>query len=605
MSTLIRYIQRGKAYYPQMLLSVLLNVLTVGSSIALMSTSAYLITMAGFHPSIAELQVAIVGVRFFGISRGVFRYLERLVSHAVNFKILTGLRVWFFDKYEQAYPIEGVQLEQGDLVNRALDDIDTLENLYVRIIAPAAAALILAIATSLVIGSFYGPSGWILFGGLTVSGLLVPVLTYTIVNRRGTEIQSLKGKYRAQVTRVVQAAEEILVFQQQKETLHILADTAAKIKQKEDRLDTMSEGINLLNFLILQATFIFTLLAVIQGAWLAGLNPVLISVSGMMVLASFEATQSLGQAAVQLGKVNQAIQRLDQITQAESRQSIKNTIRSSSITQRMNPWLENKRSAVRSRDVSTESINTLAFIDNIEFKDVYFSYNASGADAVENVSFKFDAGQHIAIVGPSGSGKSTLLKLLQGFYDPRNGIIQVNNQPLVSLNIDEYRQLITVAGQEPFLFHQSLRKNLALANPDATDKELVAALEFAELGAWFTYLPDGLNTQLQESAVNVSAGERQRLSIARAWLKHAAMMIMDEPTANLDAETEDRIMRKLLHNNERTLVWVTHRMKYLDAFDEILFMQGGNILERGTFKTLLEKQGAFAHYWQLQNEFLI
>jgi ATP-binding cassette, subfamily C, bacterial CydC len=574
MKTLIRYIQRGKAYYPQMLLSVLLNVLTVGSSIALMSTSAYLITMAGFHPSIAELQVAIVGVRFFGISRGVFRYLDRLVSHAVNFKILTGLRVWFFDKFEQAYPIEGVQLEQGDLVNRALDDIDTLENLYVRIIAPAAAALILAIVTSLVIGSFYGPSGWILFGGLTISGLLVPVLTYTIVNRSGTEIQSLKGKYRAQVTRVVQAAEEILVFQQQKETLQILADTAAKIKQKEDRLDTMSEGINLLNFLILQATFIFTLIAVIQGARLAGLNPVLISVSGMMVLASFEATQSLGQAAVQLGKVNQAIRRLEQITQAESRQSIE----------------------------YTESV---ADVDSIEFKNVGFSYADGDGYAVEDINFEINTGKHIAIVGPSGSGKSTLLKLLQGFYDPKSGSIQVNNQTLPFWNLDNYRKQFTVVGQEPFLFHQSLRKNLDLANPDATDEELVAALEFAELGDWFTNLPNGLETQLQESAANISAGERQRLSIARAWLKQAAILIMDEPTANLDAETEDSIMRKLLHDNDRTLVWVTHRMKYLDAFDELLFIQGGKILERGTFTTLLEKQGAFAHYWQLQNEYLI
>ena len=573
MKTLWRYISKGKAYYPQMILSVLLNVLTVGSSIALMSTSAYLITMAGFHPSIAELQVAIVGVRFFGISRGVFRYLERLVSHAVNFKILTGLRVWFFEKYEQAFPIEGIPMEQGDLVNRALDDIDTLENLYVRIIAPAVAALILAVVTSLVIGSFYGPLGWILFFGLTISGLLIPVLTNIIVNRRGTEIQTLKGKYRAQLIRIAQAAEEIVVFQQQKNMMSRLEQTAVQLKQKEDRLDSLSEGINLLNFLILQATFIFTLLAVIQGARMAGLNPVLISVSGMMVLASFEATQSLGQAAVQLGKVNQAIARLDQITNYE----------------------------VVSSDSEHRSVDE---VKAITFDDASFSYAGQTTPAITEMNFEINKGKHIAIVGPSGGGKSTILHLLQGFHFPQTGSVSVNDIPLSDVDLESFRLQLTVAGQDPFLFHQSLRKNLLLANPDVTDEILISALDFVEMGDWFQSLPEGLDTQLQESAINISAGERQRLSIARAWLKPAEMLILDEPTANLDAETEDRLMHKLLKGNGRTVLWVTHRMKYLDGFDEILFIQGGKIVERGTFKELLMQGGAFSHYWQMQNEYL-
>ena len=573
MRTLWQYIRKGKTYYPQMLLSVFLNVLTVGSSIALMSTSAYLITMAGFHPSIAELQVAIVGVRFFGISRGVFRYLERLVSHAVNFKILTGLRVWFFEKYEEAFPIEQLQTEQGDLVNRALDDIDTLENLYVRIIAPAVAALILAIITSLIIGSFYGPSGWILFFGLSISGLFIPVLTNIIVNRRGSEIQALKGKYRSQVMQVAQAAEEILVFQKQEHTMQRLSQTAGQIKEKEDRLDTLSEGINLLNFLILQVTFLFTLLVVIQSARISGLNPVFISVSGMMVLASFEATQSLGQAAVQLGKVNQAIDRLEQITNIE----------------------------INKPDSLNQQVSE---IKQIKLLDISFSYEGQNRPVISNLSFELERGKHVAIVGPSGGGKSTLLKLIQGFYAPQTGKISINQELITDLDLESYRRHISVAGQDPFLFHQSLRKNLLLANPDATDEMLINALEFVELGDWLHSLPDGLNTQLQEAAVNISAGERQRLSIARAWLKPAEIIIMDEPTANLDAETEDRIMQKLLRKNNQTLLWVTHRMKYLDVFDEILFVQSGRILERGSFKKLVEKGGAFSHYWQMQNEYL-
>jgi ATP-binding cassette subfamily C protein CydC len=573
MMNILQYIQKGKAYYPQMLLSVLLNVLTVGSSIALMSTSAYLITMAGFHPSIAELQVAIVGVRFFGISRGVFRYLERLVSHAVNFKILTGLRVWFFQKYEEAYPIDGLNLEQGDLVNRALDDIDTLENLYVRIIAPSVAAFLLAVSTSLVIGSFYTPSGWILFCGLTFSGLVVPALTYMIVNRRGSEIQTLKGKYRAQITRVVQAVEEILVFQQQTNTMKRLQETAIEIKKKEDRLDELSEGINLLNFLLLQATFILTLFAVIHGARTANLNPVLISVSGLMVLASFEATQSLGQAAVQLGKVNQAIRRLEQITDAPAHES-------------------------------AQAKTRIETIEQIHFSNVDFAYHNHNDQAVKNATLVLEKGKHLAIVGPSGGGKSTVLKLLQGFYYPKAGQVLINQEDIENVVLDSYRMHISAAGQDPFLFHQTLRKNLLLAKDGASDEELIEALNYAELGDWFMQLPNGLDAILQESAVNISAGEKQRLSIARASLKSAEIFVLDEPTANLDAEIEDRLMQKLILDQSHTLVWVTHRMKYLSSFDEILFILGGQIVERGKFTDLVKLNGAFAHYWQMQNEYL-
>jgi ATP-binding cassette, subfamily C, bacterial CydC len=575
MHSLWIFIQKGRAYFPRMLLSIGLNVLTIGSSIALMGTSSYLITLAGFHPSIAELQVAIVGVRFFGISRGVFRYAERLVSHAVNFHILTELRVWFFRRYEAVFPITSQTVEQGDLLNRVLDDIDTLENLYVRVISPAAAGFLVTLITSLVLGSFQAQAGWILFIGLTLSGLVIPSFTYFSVQKIGGSIQRLKGRFRAQLTRLILGAEEIVVYQQEAMALGRLERTAADLQGKEDLLDSLSESINWLNFMLLQSTFIFTLMAVMQAAQSNLLNPVLIPVCGMIVLSSFEATQPLGVTAVQLGKVNEAIRRLEAVTEQGKLES---TI----------------------KQVQVEKIH------EIRFEHTGYTYTGNHLPAIRDVDICLTPGRKIAMVGSSGSGKSTIVQILQGFHLPTQGNLLVNNVPLQQVDLESYRTHLAVSGQVPFLFHRSLRKNLTFGNENISDEQLIQALNLVNLTGWLATLPKGLDTVIQESAGNISAGERQRLSIARAWLKPAGFLILDEPSANLDAESEDWIMQQILGNlHGRGLVWVTHRMKYLSKFDEVLFVQGGKILERGSEAELLQHGGAYFHYWQLQNEYLI
>lgn len=574
MDDLLELLKRGKPYYPAMLLSVGLNVLTIGSAIALMGTSSYLITMAGFHPSIAELQVAIVGVRFFGISRGVFRYLERLVSHAVNFRILTGLRVRFFSRFEASYPITSWKLEQGDLVNRVLDDIDTLENLYVRIISPAAAGFILTVITSLVLTAFYPVLGLILFVGLSTSGLLIPFLTYLAVQKTGAKLQQLKGKYRAQLTRTILGAEEIVVYQREKAVTALLEKTVKQIQKREDGLDALSEGITLLNFVLLQSTFLLTLITAMQAAQNGGLNPVLLSVSGMMVLASFEATQPLGVAAVQLGKVREAMRRLEQIT-------------------------------ADVQAINKEQSQALDSVSEIRFTDVSYQYAPDHAAALKKVNFSVSKGKKIAIIGPSGSGKSTLLQLIQGFRSPQSGEVLVDGQPISQLDGNDLRRFISVAGQSPFLFHRSLRQNLSFGNAEIPDEKIRQILARVSLQDWLTHLPDGLDTILQEAAVNISAGEKQRLAIARALLKPAPFLILDEPTANLDGETEEEIMQQILEESpDWGIIWVSHRMKYLSHFDEIYYLHQGSILEHGSEAELLQRGGAYMHYWKLQNDYL-
>jgi len=568
-------IKEGKSYAFPILLSVFLTILTIGSAIALMGTSAYLITMAGFHPSIADLQVAIVGVRLFGISRSVFRYLERLVSHAVNFRILTDLRVRFFRRYEASFPITHWRVEQGDLINRVLDDIDTLENLFVRIISPAIAAFCIAILTSLVLSSFNFSLGLILFAGLMLSGFVIPILTYLAVNKIGAVIQNLKGRYRAQLTRTLLGAEEIIVFQQEDWVLELLGKTIRQIQKKEDSMDLLSEAITLLNFMLLQLTFILTLLGAIDAAQTGGLNPVLIPVCGLVVLASFEATQPLGVAAVQLGKVREAFRRLNQIPD---------------------------------RDHFTERVKLpdCPSVAEIKLVNVSYSYAQDQHPALHDVSMTFTRDKKTAIVGPSGSGKSTLLQVIQGFRSPQSGDIIVDQLPLAQLDGDAYRKSLAVAGQSPFLFHRNLRQNLSFGNPAIHDDQILQVLKTVSLDTWYESLPNGLESILQEAANNISAGEKQRLAIARALLKPATFLILDEPTANLDAQTEDELMLNVINRSDgQGLIWVSHRLKYLSYFDEILFFHRGRILERGTETSLIQLGGAFFHYWQMQNEYLI
>ena len=237
---------------------------------------------------------------------------------------------------------------------------------------------------------------------------------------------------------------------------------------------------------------------------------------------------------------------------------------------------------------------------NVELDKVSFHYPSSGA-GIRDISLTVPAGNTLALVGATGSGKSTLIKLLLRFYDPSNGEIRIDGQPIRDLSLNSLRGSIGLVSQDVYLFEGTIRENLAYGNPAATDADIIDAAKTAEAWSFIEALPEGLDTPVGERGVRLSGGQRQRLSLARALLKDPPILVLDEATSAVDNETEAAIQRSLKRiGHNRTVIMIAHRLSTIVDADSIAVIDGGKVLEQGTHRELLEQDGAYANQWRVQ-----
>ena len=236
----------------------------------------------------------------------------------------------------------------------------------------------------------------------------------------------------------------------------------------------------------------------------------------------------------------------------------------------------------------------------VAFRNVSFRYASSGA-GVNNISIDIPAGNTLALVGATGSGKSTLIKLLLRFYEPTNGEILIDGQPIREVTLKSLRNAIGLVSQDVYLFEGTVRENLAYGKPDASDEEIIEAARTAEAWSFIEALPKGLDTPVGERGARLSGGQRQRLSLARALLKNPPILVLDEATSAVDNETEaaiQRSLRRIGHN--RTVIMIAHRLSTIVEAENILVVENGEVIEQGTHASLLEKDGAYSSQWRVQ-----
>ncbi len=563
----------------QVALATLLGTGTIASNIALIGTSSWLISAAALHPSIAELQVAIVGVRFFGISRGVFRYFERLTSHQVTFSLLARLRTWFYEAIEPLAPARLMKYRSGDLLSRVVSDVETLENFYIRVVSPPLVALIISLSASAYLGIFYAPLGWILFAFLLASGVALPLLTRLLSRNSGKKLVGARAALNTQLVDGIQGLSDLLAFgrstSRQDEIAKIGIDYGAE-QQRESRLTGFHSGLSvLLTNLGMWTILIFAIPAVDAGI----ITGVMLATLTMIALVSFEAVAPLPLASQMLGETNEAAKRLFEIVDAEA--EVKSGIRDQGLGSRNQE------------------------LPSIEFSNLVFSYAKNDENALNDISFKVNAGKSLAVVGPSGAGKSTLMNLLLRFWEFHNGDILLDRESLHNFPADDIRTQIAVIPQQAYFFNASVHDNLSLARPDATDKEIQDAAKQAQIHDFIESLPKGYETFIGEQGARLSGGERQRLAIARAILKDAPILILDEPTANLDPITERDVLKSLFAlMRGKTSLLITHRLIGLENADEILVLERGKIVQRGTQAQLTREAGLYRQMLALQNRIL-
>lgn len=571
MRALWPYLALYKRHKWLLLLGIVLAIVTLLASIGLLTLSGWFLSasavvgVAGIYSFNYMLPAA--GVRGAAIIRTAGRYFERLVSHDATFRVLQHLRVFTFSKLLPLSPAGLARFHQGELLNRVVADVDTLDHLYLRVISPLVGALVVILVVTVGLSVLDVTLALTLGGIMLLTLLVMPPLFYRAGKPAGESMTRLRGQYRQQLTSWLQGQAELMLFNASDRYRQQLEKTEARwldAQRRQAELTALSQALMLL----------IGGIAVIAMLWLASAGVggdtqpgALIALFVFCALAAFEALAPVTGAFQHLGQVIASAKRITQITEQE-------------------PEVSFNQGESQKLDRVSLSLN-----------QVTFSYPQQPSPALEKISLQIEAGEHIAILGRTGCGKSTLLQLLTRAWDPAEGKILLNNQPLAQLNEATLRQAMSVVPQRVHLFSATLRDNLLLASPGASDARLAETLERVGLAKLLE--DSGLNSWLGEGGRQLSGGELRRLAIARALLHDAPLMLLDEPTEGLDATTESQILDLLAEvMREKTVLMVTHRLRGLARFNQIIVMDNGKIIEQGSHAELLAEQGRYYQFKQ-------
>lgn len=568
-----RILKTVLSYRSWVLLSILLGFLTVGSGIGLLMTSAYIISKAALHPSIADLQVGIVGVRFFGIARGVFRYLERLVSHDLTFKLLSGFRLRFYKSILHLSSARLMQYRSADLLTRIVNDIESLQHIFIRVIYPPVVAVLITVLMWFLLGIFDLRFAIAMVLLLILSGLVVPLITFIISRKPNEKLIHTRKELNILILDGIQGMPELLASNQQSSFLSRLEQLNTSYQKIQQRLTVLS-GFNeaLIGFMMHIAVIILFYLAipvVNEGI----MNGLYLAVITLGVISSFEAVIPMPEAFQHLRESTAAGERLYQF-----------------LVDKKRTEPETKR-----KQIPEEY--------DLRIKDLRFAYESSALPVLDGINIDLPFGKKIAVVGESGSGKSSIANVLLRFWKNWEGTITIGGRDIRQFDDEQFRKLFSVVSQHRHLFNETVRYNLQIADSDATDERLWLALENAGLKTFVENLPERLDTVVGPAGSRLSGGEAQRLALARAFLKPAPVWILDEATSRLDIENEQAILDKIWNLPGRpSVLMFTHRLSSLGKTDEIIVLDNGKIIEHGTYRFLMEAQGYFYRTWLEQNE---
>ncbi|MEJ5072349.1 cysteine/glutathione ABC transporter ATP-binding protein/permease CydC [Enterobacter ludwigii] len=571
MRVLAPYLALYKRHKWLLSLGVVLAIITLLASIGLLTLSGWFLSASaavGFAGAYTfNYMLPAAGVRGAAIIRTAGRYFERLVSHDATFRVLQHLRVFTFSKLLPLSPAGLARFRQGELLNRVVADVDTLDHLYLRVISPLMGALVVILVVTFGL-SFLDLTLALTLGGIMLLTLfLLPPLFYRAGKPTGEKLTQLRGEYRQQLTSWLHGQAELSIFGASTRFREQMEQTELswhEAQRRQSELTALSQAL----MLLMGAAAVIVMLWMAAGGVGGNSQPgPLIALFVFCALAAFEALAPVTGAFQHLGQVMASAVRITELTGQQPEVTFSET--ASDVPQRV----------------------------SLTLKNVSFTYPQQTQPALMNLNLHVNAGEHIAILGRTGCGKSTLLQLLTRAWDPQSGELLLNEQPISSMDERTLRRTMSVVPQRVHLFSATLRDNLLLAAPNATDDALSAVL--VRTGLEKLLDDSGLNSWLGEGGRQLSGGELRRLAIARALLHDAPLMLLDEPTEGLDATTESQILDLLADvMRDKTVLMVTHRLRGLAQFEQIIVMDNGQIIEHGTHAELLAQQGRYYQFRQ-------
>ncbi|MBV9454225.1 MAG: thiol reductant ABC exporter subunit CydC [Rubrobacter sp.] len=561
----------------QVALAILLGVGVMVSNIGLLTAAAYLIAASALKVLLSQLALPMFLAQVFGASRAFLRYAERLVSHHVTFKLLADLRTWLYGCLEPLSPARLLGYRSGDLLARIIKDVEELENIYLRAFSPLIVSAILSFLTFSLLYIFFDSSlAFMTLGFLALAGIGVPLLVNVLARKPGRRQLTLRAELNAHIVDGIQGIPDLLALGragEQRESISALDLKLGRVQRRMASITGLQDALGDLAMNLAMWTVLILAIPLVNEGRVGGIYAAFLI---LLVLGSFEAVRPLGGAFQFLGRSLGAGERLFEIAD-------------------LKPHVLGPGKPLPAPTGRT-----------LEFNRIGFRYREDEPLVLEEISFKVEPGNRVAIVGPSGSGKSTVVNLALRFWEPTHGTVLLGGHDLRRYAEEDLRGTIGAVTQDTYLFNETLRNNLLLAKPGASDTEVECALERAQLTEFISRLPRGLDSWVGEQGLRLSGGERQRLAVARALLKDAPVLILDEPTANLDASTEHHLLTSIYElMPEHTMLVISHRLIHMERMDEILVLDRGRIVERGTHHQLLEAKGLYERMVEAQNQMLV
>ncbi|MEZ9409357.1 heme ABC transporter ATP-binding protein/permease CydC [Vibrio lentus] len=570
MRDLLPYLKLYKKHWFGLSLGMLLAFATLSASIGLLTLSGWFISAS----AVAGLTIAREtfnymlpggGVRGLAMSRTAGRWGERVVSHNATFKLLTDLRIFFFKKLAPLIPGRISNLRDADLLNRLVADVDAMDHVYLRLVSPVTVGVFGIFFLTLFLMWFDSSLGLILGSILLIMLLVWPILFYKLGKRNGGELTQNKADLRVTTLDWIEGYSELTLFGAEERYRNAILETQQKLMANQfvnANLTGMASA----------ALMLFNGLTLVLMLWLAadgvgGNAPdPFIALMAFATMASFELLMPIAGAFQHLGQTLSSARRLNEVILSEPEVQ----------------FAEEKLDINKPLDIT--------------FSNVTFNYPDSERSVLNAVDLTIPATHKVAIVGQTGSGKSTLIQLLTRYWDPKKGYISIAGIELTQWNESQLRESISVVSQRVDILNGTLRDNLLIARPEATDDHLANILK--DVGLEKLLENNALDSWLGDGGRQLSGGEKRRIGIARAILHDAPILLLDEPTEGLDKQTEQSIMALFeKHFEGKTVIFITHRLIGLESMDSIVLIEQGEIVENGSHETLLNEEG---RYFQLR-----
>lgn len=570
------------SYFWRFVLIIVLGALTIFTASSLMYTSGFLISKASTPvENILMIYVPIVGVRTFGTSRAVIHYVERLVGHDTILRILSKMRVRLYNILEPQALFLSSRFRTGDILGMLADDIEYLQNVYLRTVFPSIIALLIYGAAVIALGTFDIAFALLMALYILVLVVVLPFLSLLFTQKRQREVKVERNRLYQKLTDAVLGMGDWVISGRQSQ----FVDTYEADERKVAKTDAALRSWARIRTFIGQAVIGIGVLSMLY--WAAGefadgaIAGTLIAAFVLVVFPVADAFLPVSEAVEKIPQYRNSLERLSGVNGAE-------------------------QNIVSEKETVVDALPQAMKSAHIKLENVGYHYGSEANWSVRDLSLDIPQGKKIAIIGRSGAGKSTLLKAIQGVIEPSDGSVTING-----IAADAYGEhipsIIAVLNQSPHLFDTTVANNIRMGDPKASEQAIKEAGALAKMDTLISSLPDGYDTFVREAGQRFSGGERQRIALARILLQNTPVVILDEPTVGLDPRTERDLLKTMFEAmKDKSLIWVTHHLVGAEQMDEVIFMENGSVEMRGTHAELMKKEPRYRRLYELDRpvEFL-